>query len=295
MIHIHPFAGLPQLSRLSLTRNPRLARLGPGLVTTTGPGLSVNLSQCAVAGLGEDTLPWARVTQLDLALNPLDCSCQLAWLGNTQLTTQLLLSNATCSSPPAVAGSQLHTQLAELGTRCHSWPELDTWHVAVLGTVATCCPLLLLGAWLLYRGWRGKTAGVRDLAPPPCLLHWERPAPAKPYYDPEYMLDPHQIPGLYSTLARPRPAPGPALPPLNKPRTKAKPPGKLWRALASSPSLKQPSLELEGVYSLDPVQGNIYTAHPGPGPGSSLPLLSYSHSPPDIVYFDLLRGVGAQN
>ena len=86
-------------------------------------------------------------------------------------------------------------------------------------------------------------------------------------------------------------------------------PNKFWKVLSSSSTVKAGTTEenvytgvqervytgecvQESVYTVD--RGNIYTGNPGsrfPDPESSVQMLTYSQ--PDIVYFDLLRGVGA--
>ena len=119
-------------------------------------------------------------------------------------------------------------------------------------------------------------------------------AVTRPYYDPEYMPGPAhqlQLPGVYATL-------------LPQARSKTlrpeqqKPAGsKFWKVLSSSAGGRKAGTE-ESVYTVDTrgMAGNIYTGNPGsrfPDPESSVQMLTYSQ--PDIVYFDLLRGVAAQN
>ena len=128
-------------------------------------------------------------------------------------------------------------------------------------------------------------------------------AATKPYYDPEYMPGPahqHQLPGVYATLL-------PHTHTASKTLAKQKPAttNKFWKVLSSTAGgRKSGSSVPESVYTLDPRvtgagvtgPGNIYTGNPGsmfPDPGSSVQMLTYSQ--PDIVYFDLLRGVGAPN
>ena len=344
---------LVNLVNITITDNPSLSVIEPGILGSGGTNdLNLDLSRNSLQRLDPASLPWTRVKTLQLSGNPLQCDCRLAWLSEAlSITPQ---HNATCRSPSHVSGAQL-SELTELST-CHS---LETWHVALLVTLASSLLLLMLGLTLLVRCRnRPKTAGVRDLAPPSYLLraygtgdsgdtsvYWDyramdteisnkeahtgdmkgpytntglygtlhRPGTVaraqvdsarlgtmqtmqRPYYDPEYMPGPAhqlQLPGVYATLlpqARSKTLTA------HQPQQQQKPGNKFWKVLSSTGGRKSESPE--SVYTLDSrgMSGNIYTGNPGsrfPDPESSVQMLTYSQ--PDIVYFDLLRGVGAQN
>ena len=340
---------LVNLVNITITDNPSLSVIEPGILGSdnSNDDLNIDLSRNSLQTLDPALLPWTQVKRLQLSGNPLQCDCRLAWLA--EALRHVPQHNATCHSPSHVSGQQL-SELTELST-CHS---LETWHVALLVSLASSLLLLMLGLMLLVRCRnRPKTAGVRDLAPPSYLLraygtgdsgdtsvYWDyramdteisnktmdtgdmkgpytntglygtlaRPrvqvdsarlgtmqtAVTRPYYDPEYMPGPAhqlQLPGVYATL----------LPQARSktltPQQQQKPGNKFWKVLSSSTGGRK-SESPESVYTLDSrgMSGNIYTGNPGsrfPDPESSVQMLTYSQ--PDIVYFDLLRGMGAQN
>ena len=311
-----------RLVNITITDNPSLAIIEPRILGPGGSdGLNIDLARNSLESLDPASLPWARVSRLQLSGNPLRCDCDLAWLAES--LRHVPQHNATCLTPGHVSGAQL-SELAELST-CHS---LDTWHVALLITCTCSLLLILLSLLLLVRCRnRPKTAGVSDLTPPSYLLraygtgdsgdtsvYWDyramepevtdkamgsgdmmygtrghgtmKTAVTRPYYDPEYMPGPAhqlQLPGVYATLV-----PQARNKTLSA-QTQQKPGNKFWKVLNSSSTVKGTS---EGnVYTVD--RGNIYTGNPGsrfPDPESSVQMLTYSQ--PDIVYFDLLRGVG---
>ena len=165
------------LENLNISHNSRLRHL-PASLCSSLELLTVDLSHNDLRVLRSDSLPWARLTRLEVGGNPLDCDCQMAWL--VSLLPSIHHQGATCHLPLALRGSNLTklTQLAE----CQS---VSPWILPSLLITITLLLILLSLLLVLWRCNRHK-AGVTDLSQPSLVfpdhredlgLYWDLTTP----------------------------------------------------------------------------------------------------------------------
>ena len=58
------------------------------------PLSQLSLARSGLRTLSSESVPWERLTYLDLTNVPLDCTCELAWL------LKVNVGGAVCSTPP---------------------------------------------------------------------------------------------------------------------------------------------------------------------------------------------------
>ena len=160
-------ATLTGLERLEITDNPGLSWLPPGLLTSTGRPLSVNLSSNGLTWLHPSSLPWPHLATLDLALNPLHCDCELAWL--TQVTA---LVGGQCASPPDLA----NIDIRKINNDKMSCSILRPAQISVLSLVLVLVSLLLgcvsFGCFTCRRKPRGLAA-IADMRSLEASKQWQ--------------------------------------------------------------------------------------------------------------------------
>ena len=122
------------LEKLVVTGNKGVRWLPPGLLPQSDGPLTVNLSSNGLTWLDPSSLPWPRVSLLDLTDNPLHCDCELSWL--TEFST---LTGAVCASPPALADLNMQ----DINISKMSCALLRPAQISVLSLVLVLVSLLL--------------------------------------------------------------------------------------------------------------------------------------------------------
>ena len=145
------------LENLNISHNSKLSHL-PASLCSSLELLTVDLSHNDLRVLRSDSLPWARLTKLEVAGNPLECGCQVAWL--VGLLPSIQHQGAVCHLPLSLRGTNM-TRLTHLA-ECQS---LSPWILPTLLTTITLLLLLLSLLLVLCRCNRYKT-GVTDLSQP---------------------------------------------------------------------------------------------------------------------------------
>ena len=130
-------ASLERLRSLTITGNPGLRSIPQGLLTSARHQLSVNLSSNGLIWLDPASLPWPRVTDLDLSSNPLHCDCRLTWL--TELTGPEV-TGAECAGPGKMTGLTL---AADSPTQLMTCSLLGPSHLSLLSVILVIISLAL--------------------------------------------------------------------------------------------------------------------------------------------------------
>lgn len=158
------FSANKNLESITLSANKRLAEVQEGAFSGLPHLRHVVLRDNALTTLTEGLFPWAELTTLDLAENPLHCDCRVMWLRNLLLTQHNQTAGAApetvlCATPERLREEPLRALRAEL-LGC---VRLEARQQAMLGVVlvvsaAFITALLLIvykcraHIWLLFKG-----------------------------------------------------------------------------------------------------------------------------------------------
>ena len=129
------------LASLSLSGCEKLS-LQPGALLSLSQLSELRLADLGWSSVARDLAQWENIQVLDLAYNPLDCSCRLAWLRDVMVSTTNT-SRASCHSPPDLSGRDLRT-VAVTQMSCGADGPVQQTLVAAVCVVAAVATALLL-------------------------------------------------------------------------------------------------------------------------------------------------------
>lgn len=106
-IDLNAFSGLGSLLILRLGANLNLAALHPLAFEAPSPLRELHLRDCALPALPQPLLDWAQLELLDIAGNPIDCTCAAAWLPAVLRALPIRSAPPLCASPRHLQGRPL--------------------------------------------------------------------------------------------------------------------------------------------------------------------------------------------
>ena len=133
-VEVAAFHNNLDLRVVDLSANPRLEQVQPHAFPRILHLSRLSLASTALRSVRPESVPWQRLTYLDLTNVSLDCSCDLAWLLKAKVV------GARCSSPAPLRGFKL-SSLRVSGLGCSSGLQTE---VAVVGLACLLTLSLLL-------------------------------------------------------------------------------------------------------------------------------------------------------
>ena len=160
------FTSLQLLENISIVGCPELEYLPVGLILDGENPLNINLGGNGITWIDPGSLPWDRVSSLDLSGNSLHCDCRMVWLVPV---LKNLNHTAICRSPLQFS----LVPVVDLRQEEFNCVILGPLQVSV---VSVCLVLVSLAlgiiGFLVYR--RKKPSGViADFPPPGYLQHYK--------------------------------------------------------------------------------------------------------------------------